>query len=84
MKKIELLKKAVSLVVSVGTAKIVKGVIETNVQTATAIDKVTVAAASAAIGGAVGELTSNYTDKQIEEIVTFIQKIKDRKNSEKD
>lgn len=81
MKKIEILKKAVSMIVSVGTAKIVKGIIESNVTTETITDKVTVAAASAAIGGAVGELTSEYTSNQIDEIVAFVQKIKDRKNS---
>jgi len=81
MKKIEILKKAVSLVVSVGTAKVVKGIIESNVATETITDKVTVAAASAAIGGAIGELTSQYTSNQIDEMVIFFQKIKDRKNS---
>lgn len=84
MKKIEILKKAVSLVVSVGTAKIVKGIIENNVTTETTTDKVTVTAASLAIGGAVGELTSEYTNTQIDEIVAFVQKIKNRKNAEND
>lgn len=83
MQKLEILKKAVSLVVSVGTAKIVKGIIENNVSTETLTDKVTVTAASAAIGGAVGELTSEYTSAQIDEIAAFVQKIKNRKNAEK-
>jgi hypothetical protein len=80
VKKIDILKKSVSFVVSAGVAKIIKGVIENNVSTTTAIDKVTVAAASAAIGGAVGELSSDYTNHQIDELVAFVQKIKNRKN----
>jgi hypothetical protein len=82
MKKIELLKKAVSLVVGIGTAKIVNDIIKNNVDTNNAYQKVSVAAASTAIGGAVSELTSSYTDRQIDEIVDFIQKIKNRKNSD--
>lgn len=81
MKKIEILKKAVSTVVGFGTAKIVRDIIKNNVDTDTLTSQVTVTAASAAIGGAVSDLTKQYTDAQIDEIVAFIQKIKDRKNS---
>lgn len=80
MKKIELLKKGVSLIVAIGTAKIVHDFIERNVDTETAYSKVTVTAASTAIGGAVAELTQQYTDRQIDEIVTFVQNIMNRKN----
>lgn len=79
MKKIELLKKTVRLVVGIGTAKIVNDIIKNNVDTDNTYQKVTVVAASTAIGGAVSELTSSYTDRQIDEIVDFIQKIKNRK-----
>jgi thymidylate synthase len=78
--KIEILKKAVSTVVAVGTAKIVKEVIENNVNTASVAQKVSVAAAGTVIGYSVSELTSDYTDRKIDEIATFIQKIKNRKN----
>jgi hypothetical protein len=81
MKKIDILKKAVSTIVGIGTAKIVKGIIESNVSTETVLDRVTVSAASAAIGGAVGQITSEYTNKQIDEMVALIQKIKNRTNS---
>lgn len=84
MKKIEILKKAVSMIVSVGTAKIVKGIVESNVTVDTITDKVTVAAASFAIGGAVGELTSEYTSDMIDEIAAFYQTITNRKNSTKE
>lgn len=81
MKKLDILKKAVSTVVGIGTAKIIREVIKNNVDTETVASMVTVTAASAAIGGAVSELTQQYTDKQIDELVDLIQRIKNRKNS---
>ena len=81
MKKIELVKKTVSLIVGIGTAKIVHEIIKNNVDTESVTSKVTVTAASTAIGGAVSELTQQYTDRQIDEIVDFFQKIKNRKNA---
>lgn len=81
MDKIKILKKAVTTVVGIGTAKIIREVIKNNVDTETVASMVTVTAASAAIGGAVSELTQDYTDRSIDEIVDFIQRIKDRKNS---
>lgn len=81
MKKIDILKKTVSAVVGIGTAKIIREIITNNVETETAIDKVTVTAASVAIGGAVSEMTKDYTDTTIDEMVTFLKKIKNRKNS---
>ena len=84
VKKIEILKKAVTFVVGVGTAKIIREVIKNNVDTEAVTSMVTVTAASAAIGGAVSELTKQYTDTQIDELVEFIQKIKNRKNSQND
>lgn len=81
MKKIDILKKAVTTIVGIGTAKIVREVIKNNVDTETVASMVTVTAASAAIGGAVSELTQQYTDRQIDELVDLIQRIKNRKNS---
>lgn len=79
-KKIVILKKAVTTVVGIGTAKIVREIIKNNVDTESVTSKVTVTAASAAIGGAVSELTKQYTDTQIDQFVELIQKIKNRKN----
>lgn len=79
MNKIKFAKQAIKTIVSVGTARIIKGIIENNVDIVTTTDQVTVTAASFAIGGAVGELTAEYTDAKIDEIVEFVQKIKDRK-----
>lgn len=79
MTKIEFVKKAVSTVVGFGTAKIVRDIIKNNVDCDTTTSKVTVTTASAAIGGAVAEITSEYTDHQIDEIAALWRKIKDRK-----
>lgn len=84
MKKIDILKKTVTTIVGIGTAKIVREVIKNNVDTETVASMVTVTAASAAIGGAVSELTKQYTDNQIDELVELIQKIKNRKNAKED
>lgn len=82
MDKIKILKKTVTTIVGFGTTKIVRGIIENNVDTTTLTDKVTVTAASTAIGYSVSELTSNYTDTKIDQAIAFIQKIKNRKNEE--
>lgn len=81
MKKIEILKKAVTTVVGIGTAKIVREIIKNNVNTETTFQRVSVTAASAAIGGAVSDLTKQYTDHQIDEIVALYQKIRNRTNT---
>jgi len=82
VKKLELLKKAVSLIVGLGTAKIVQELIENNVDTESATSKVTVTVASYAIGGAVSEMASKYTDHLIDETVEIISKFKNnRKNN---
>lgn len=83
MKKIAVAKKIITTIVSFGTGKIIKGIIESNVSIETTTDKVTVTMASAAIGGAVGELTANYTDAKIDEMVELYNKhIKNRKTSD--
>lgn len=82
MKKIDILKKTVSTVVGIGTAKIVREIIKNNVDTETITSKVTVTAASAAIGGGVSEIAKQYTDRMIDDMVILIQKIKNRKNVE--
>jgi len=81
MDTIALLKKAVKIVVAAGTAKIVNDFIKNNVDTESTLNKVTVTGASVAIGGAVGEITGNYTDHQIDEIIDLFKKIKNGKNT---
>lgn len=82
MKSVAIAKKIVTTIVGIGTTKIIKDIIENNVDTDTAIQKVTVGSASVAIGYAVSETTSEYTDRKIDEAVAFWQKhVTNRKNS---
>jgi hypothetical protein len=82
MNKIAAAKKIVTSIVAIGTTKIVAGVIENNVTTDSVYQKVTVGSASVAIGYAVSETTSDYTDRKIDEAVAFWNKhIKNRKSN---
>jgi len=82
--KLAVAKKTVSTIVGFGITKIVKGIIENNVDTTTIPSQVTVTAASAAIGYSLSEITSNYTDRKIDEMVVLYDKhIKNRKTSDK-
>src|SRR5688572_24020663 len=74
MKSIAIAKKIVTTIVGIGTAKIVNDIVEANVDTDNVYQKVTVKSASVAIGYAVSETTSNYTDRKIDEIVALWQK----------
>lgn len=81
MKKIEIAKKIISTIVGFGTAKIVKDIVENNVDIDNRYQQVTVGAASAAIGYAVSDYTSAYTDAKIDEMVELWQKhVTNRKN----
>jgi len=81
--KLAIAKKTVTTVVGFGITKIVKGIIENNVDTDALTSKVTVTAASAAIGYSLSEITSNYTDTKIDELVALYDKhVKNRKTSE--
>lgn len=83
MKKIEFAKKIVTTIVGIGTTKIVNSIIENNVTPTTTTSKVTVAAASAAIGFAASEYTSAYTDAKIDQAVSWwIENVTKRKTSD--
>lgn len=68
MKKIDLVKKAVSFVVGTGVAHIVHSVISNNVDIEKTHHKVTVPVASVAIGMMAADVTCAYTDAKIDEI----------------
>lgn len=71
MTKIELAKKAVSIVVSVGTGRIVGQVIKSNTHPENVVDIVTMSAGAYALGGLVGAETAKYTDGQIDAAVKW-------------
>lgn len=82
MKSVAIAKKIVTTIVGIGTTKIIKSMIENNVDTDTIYQKVTVGSASVAIGYAVSETTSEYTDRKIDEAVALWQKhVTNRNNS---
>lgn len=75
-------KKTVSFVVAVGVSKIVHDVIEKNVEPTNTAQKVAVPVASFAIGGAVADAASTYTDGFIDEIVDFVAQFKKNQKPE--
>lgn len=75
LKKREIAKKLVSLVVGTGVAKIVHDIIENNVDAEKTHHKVTVPVASAVIGMAAADATSSYTDDKIDEIADWLHAI---------
>ena len=64
-------KFAVSGIVGIGTTKIVRTIIDNNIEPETTKDKVTVGAASIVVGMAAADYTKSYTDTTIDEIVNF-------------
>lgn len=81
MKSIAIAKKVVSTIVGIGTAKIIKDFIENNVETDALHQKVTVGSASVVIGYSVSEMTSQYTDKKIDEAVALWTKYMDKRKN---
>lgn len=70
-KAIAITKKIVSTVVGIGTAKIVAGIIENNVNTEKLTDKVSVTVASYTLGFAASEYASDFTDAKIDELLVW-------------
>lgn len=62
-------RNAVSVVVGIGTGKIVGQIIKNNITPETLRDKVTVTAASWAIGAMVGSATKKFTEKEFDTAV---------------
>lgn len=80
MDVLTVVKKTVKFVVAAGTAKIVHDLIKNNVDTESIPNKVMVTSASVAIGGAVGEIAGEYTDKQIDDLIGAFNSIRNRKH----
>lgn len=73
--KTDIAKQVVSIVVGIGTSKIVAGVIKNNTDPDKLTDKVAIAAASVVLGGIIAERTRVYTDAQIDKFIESCQKI---------
>ena len=80
MKKIDVIKNVVKFVVHDGASKIVHDIIAHNVDMEKTHHKVTVPVASFAIGGAVAEAASTYTDACIDELDAALGVIKNMYN----
>lgn len=74
MTKTDIAKTIVGFVVGAGASKIVKGVIDKNVEPEKKTDKVAVAAASYVVGAMAADATKKYTDAKIDEIVEWWEK----------
>jgi len=71
MTKIELTKRLTSLIVGVGTGKIISSIIKNNVAPEKLTDKVAIACASYVLGAMVADAASNWTDAKIDEAVNW-------------
>jgi hypothetical protein len=81
--KTEIAKKAVSLVVGLGTTKIVNDIVENNTapwwkneseDAHSVTDKIAIKAGSVVIGSMAADATSSYTDRKIDEITAWWSK----------
>lgn len=71
MNKIEIAKHTASVIVGLGTGKIVKDIIKNNTEIVTRTDMVTVASASVVIGSMASDATREYTDAKIDAVVAW-------------
>lgn len=72
--KTNIAKTVVGFVVGAGTSKIVKSIIDKNVEPEKKTDKVAVASASLVVGSMAADATKKYTDAKIDEIVDWWEK----------
>jgi hypothetical protein len=71
MTKLDILKAAAKFIVGSGTTTIVYSIIRNNVQPANTYQAVSVAASSLAIGMMVADITSRYTEAQINSVAVW-------------
>lgn len=76
MNKLEIAKKAVTIVIGLGASKISSSIIKNNVPVDSVIDKITVTSATIVIGMMAGEATKKFTGDKIDEIVAQISEAK--------
>lgn len=74
VEKIEFIKKAVTVVVGMGTTKIVAGIIQNNTNPEKVTDKVTILTASLVLGGMAADAASKYTNVKIDQMAEWWDK----------
>lgn len=82
--KLGLAKNAIGFVVGAGVSKIVHAVITNNISPVTLFDKVTVVSASLVLGSMAREATRKFINRQIDEIVAFVNETRDEMKTETD
>lgn len=80
MNALDFAKSAASMIVGIGTSKIVHSIIDNNVETAKAIDTVTVAAGSLVLGSMAADATKKYLDAKIDGAAAWFHSIKEKQN----
>ena len=73
--KIYVAKKIVTGAVGIGTAKIIRAIVENNTASTSTLDKVTMSVGAYALAGLVADKTSEYTDAKIENFVVSLKKL---------
>ena len=76
MNKINIAKKAVTILVGMGTTKISSDIIRNNVETETFLTKVPVFVTSIVIGMMASDATKEYTSTKIDELVNEVSEAK--------
>lgn len=81
MEKIDIAKKTLGFAASLGAGKIVHEIVKNNVVTTTPLERVSVAAGSFALGGAVAEVAQNHMKRTIDEVVEAVHTIRNAKTA---
>lgn len=76
MTKTDLAKRVLGTAAQFGSGKILHNIVKNNVVATTPFEAVTVAVASFALGGAVGEVAKNHMTRTIDELVGVYTTIK--------
>jgi hypothetical protein len=76
-------KFAATTITSIGVGKILKGVIQNNVDVSTPLAKVTVSAAGIVVGGVIRNRAAAWIDEQVDEAVTSWKKMRNYDKEEK-
>jgi heme O synthase-like polyprenyltransferase len=79
MTKTDLAKRVVTVIVALGTSRIISGIINNNAAPQTNIEQITVRAAGYVVGAMAADAMKKYTDAKIDEIVSWCEKEKTKK-----